>query len=85
MFVQIWYKRKKKSGVVTGYVGNKPFSLISQIRDNHGRLLVPEVNIDFVILILIKIYNTNIESEQLSTFIQLNDMLINTKNINNKK
>ena len=71
-------------GVAIGYVGNKPCSLISQIKDNHERLLVLEVKIDSEILILINIYNANTESEQLSTLTQLNDMLINVKNINNK-
>ena len=71
-------------GVAIGYVGNKPCSLISQIKDDHGRLLVLEVKIDSEILILINIYNANTESEQLSTLTQLNDMLINVKNIKNK-
>ena len=69
-------------GVAIGYVGNKTCSLISQIKDNHRRLLVLEVKIDSEILILISIYNANTETEQLSTLIQLNDMLINVKNIN---
>ena len=71
-------------GVAVGYIGNTPFSLISQIKDNHGCLLVLEVKIDSEILILINIYNPNTESEQLSNLTQLNDMLINVKNISNK-
>ena len=71
-------------GVAIGCVGNKPCSLISQIKDNHGSLLALEVKIDSEMLILINIYNANTESEQLSTLTQLNDMLTNVNNINNK-
>ena len=83
---QLFFSHGKTNscGVAIGYVGNKPYSLISQIKDNHGLLLVLEVKIDSEILILINTYNANTESEQLSTLTQLNDMLINVKNINNK-
>ena len=83
---QLFFSHGKTNScrVAIGYVGNKPCSLISQIKDNHGRLLVLEVKIYSEILILINIYNANTESEQLATLIQLNDMLINVKNINNK-
>ena len=83
---QLFFSHGKTNscGVAIGYIGNKPCSLIRQIKDNHGRLLVLEVKIDSEILILINIYNANTESEQLSTLTQLNDMLINVKNINNK-
>ena len=79
---QLFFSHGKTNscGVAIGYVGNKPCSLIIQIKDNHRRLLVLEVKIDFEILILI----ANTESEQLSTLTQLNDMLINVKNIKNK-
>ena len=82
---QLFFSHGKTNscGVAIGYVGNKPCSLISQIKDNHGRLLVLEVKIDSEILILINIYNANTESEQLSTLTELNGMLINVKNINN--
>ena len=78
---QLFFSHGKTNscGVAIGYVGNKTCSLISQIKDN---LLVLEVKIDSEILILINIYNANTETEQLSTLIQLNDMLINVKNIN---
>ena len=83
---QLFFSHGKTNSCVVaiGYVGNKPCSLIIQIKDNHGRLLVLEVKIDSEILILINIYNANTESEQLSTLTQLNDMLINVKNVNNK-
>ena len=71
-------------GVAIGYLGNKPFSLISQSKDNNGRLLVLEVEIDSEIIVLINVYNANTESEQLSTLSQLNDMLGNVMDIKNK-
>ena len=83
---QLFFSHGKTNscGEAIDYAGNKPCSLISQIKDNRGHLLVLEVKIDSEIIILINIYNANTESEQLSTLTQLNDMLINVKNINNK-
>ena len=71
-------------GVAIGYSGNKPFSLIDEFKDNHGRLLVLEVKIDSEILVLINFYNANAESEQISTLTELNDVIMNIKNVKNK-
>ena len=71
-------------GVAIGYSGNKPFSLIDEFKDNHGRLLVLEVEIDSEILVLINFYNANAELEQISTLTELNDVIMNIKNVKNK-
>ena len=71
-------------GVAIGYSGNKPFSLIDEFKDNHGRLLVLEVEIASEILVLINFYNANAESEQILTLTELNDVIMNIKNVKNK-
>ena len=72
-------------GVAIGFSGNKPFSLIDEFKDNHGRfLLVLEVKIYSEILVLINFYNANAESEQISTLTEVNDVIMNIKNVKNK-
>ena len=71
-------------GVAISYSGNKPFSFIDEFKDNHGRLLVLEVEIDSEILVLINFYNANAESEQISTLTDFNDVIMNIKNVKNK-
>ena len=62
-------------GVATAYIGSKKFEVLQKKTDNNGRLLILEVKIDEHIFILVNLYNANIESEQISTLNELNNLL----------
>ena len=49
-----------------------------------GHVLIIEVRIESKVLLLINLYNTNTENEQLSMFSDLSNMLEKTHDINNK-
>ena len=51
-------------GVMIGYLGSKKFQLNKINKDDHGRILIVDANINF--------YNANIESEQINTICELN-------------
>ena len=72
-------------GVAIGYYGVKPFTLISQFTDKNGRIVVVEVNLDDDVFVLINIYNSNTETEQLLTLFDLNQILENVSDLRNKK
>ena len=50
--------------VMIGYLGSKKFQLNKINKDDHGRILIVDANINF--------YNANIESEQINTICELN-------------
>ena len=62
-------------GVATGFCGKNSFSMIDQKSDENGRILITEAKINEDNLIVINIYNSNTESEQLKTFSILQNML----------
>ena len=62
-------------GVATGFCGKNFFSLIDQKSDENGRILIFEAKINEDNFIVINIYNTNTESEQLKTFSIMHNML----------
>ena len=49
-----------------------------------GHVLIIEVTIESKVLLLINLYNTNTENEQLSMFSDLSNMLEKIHDINNK-
>ena len=51
-------------GVMIGYLGSKKIQLNKINKDDHGRILIVDANINF--------YNANIESEQINTICELN-------------
>ena len=52
----------------TGFCGKNSFDLIDQRSDENGRILIIEAKINGDNFIVINIYNSNTESEQLKTF-----------------
>ena len=67
----------KTNVVATGFRGKNPFNLIDQKSDENGRILRIEAKINEHNFIVINIYNSNTESEQLKTFSILQNMLDN--------
>ena len=71
-------------GVATGFCGKNFFSLIDQKSDENGRILIFEAKINEDNFIVINIYNSNTEPEQLKTFSIMHNMLDDTE-ISNKQ
>ena len=55
------------------YLGSKKFQLSKTNKDDHGRTLIVDANIDDQNLVLINLYNA--ESEQINTICELNQLL----------
>ena len=62
-------------GVAIGYFGSQQFIIESKKTDNGGRILVLEASLEDKKYILINIYNSNTESEQMETLENLNRIL----------
>ena len=62
-------------GVMIGYLGSKRFKLSKINKDNHGRILIVNANIDDQNFVLINFYNANTELEQINTICELNQLL----------
>ena len=62
-------------GVMIGYLGSKKFQLNKINKDDHGRILIVDANIDDQNFVLINFYNANTESEQINTICELNQLL----------
>ena len=60
-------------------------SLLNRLNDINGRILLLEVYIEGDIFVLVNFYNNNIESDQLYTLSELNDMLNKVTDISRKK
>ena len=71
-------------GVATRFCGKYSFDLIDQKNDENGRILIIEAKINEDNFIVINIYNSNTEPEQLKTFSILQNML-NDIEISNKQ
>ena len=57
---------------------------MSKISDKSGRILLAEATIDDTVFLLINIYNTNTESEQLETLSDLVSIINKVKDIQSK-
>ena len=62
-------------GVMIGYLGSKKVELNKINKDDHGRILIVDANIDDQNFVLINFYNANTESEQINTICELNQLL----------
>ena len=58
-----------------GYLGSKKFQLNKINKDDHGRILIVDANIDDQNFVLYNFYNANTESEQINTIFEHNQLL----------
>ena len=63
--------------VLTGFSGNKTFTVNKRLCDENGRILILETLIDNSEFILVNLFNANPKSEQIKPFIELNTLLLN--------
>ena len=71
-------------GVAIGFYGSKTIEQIKKISDKSGRILLAEAIIDDTVFVLINIYNTNTESEQLKTLSDLVSIIDKVKDFQSK-
>ena len=62
-------------GVAIGFLGNMNFNVLNKIQDNDGRILILDVQVDDAVFLLINLYKTNEECEQLNVLTTLYNFL----------
>ena len=72
-------------GVAIGYVGSMSFDVTEKKCDTNGRILILDAKLNDDQFLLINIYNSNNESDQLVTLSELITMLEKVVNISEKK
>ena len=58
-----------------GYLGSRNFQLGKINKDDHGRILIVDANIDDQNLVSTNFYNANTELEQINIICELNQLL----------
>ena len=71
-------------GVAIGFCGNDELNIFSKKCDDNGRILMLETKISDEIFLLINLYNTNLECDQLTTFSNLLKFFEEIDDISNK-
>ena len=71
-------------GVMIGYYGNKKFSVNKICKSNNGRVLIIEAEIETETFILLNLYNSNSEREQLQTLSDV-DLLLSDFSLDDTK
>ena len=69
------HEKTNSCGIAIGYFGSQQFTIESKMTDNGGQILVLEASLEDKKYILINIYNSNTESEQIETLEHLNRVL----------
>ena len=71
-------------GVTIGYCGTEAFKVVNTACDKNERILILDAALNGTNFFLINFYNSNTESEQLSTFSTLQNLLETFDDYNNK-
>ena len=74
----------KSCGVAIGFLGNMNFNVLNKIQDNDGRILILDVQVDDAVFLLINLYKTNEECEQLNVLTTLYNFLSNITDLHCK-
>ena len=67
------------------YCGTEDLKVVNTARDKNGRMLILDAELHDTNVLLINFYNSNAESEQLSTFSTLQKLLEKFDDYNKKK
>ena len=62
-------------GVMIGYLRSNKIKVNRIKNDNQGRILIVDADIDKETFVLIELYNTNTETEQIKTIYELDQLL----------
>ena len=68
-------------GTLIAFSKNFQYNILKYVDDNNGRIQICATEISGTKLLLVNIYNDNIETEQVKTLTKLNEMLDNFENI----
>ena len=71
-------------GVMIGYFGSKKFSVNKICKDNNGRVLIIEAEIETEMFILLNLYNPNSKTEQLQTLSDV-DLILSEFSVDDTK
>ena len=67
--------KSNSCGVAIGYCGIEDLKVVNTAYEKNGRILILDAELNGTNFLLINFYNSNIESEQLSTFSTLQKLL----------
>ena len=67
-----------------GYIGNNKVDVLDKKFDKNGRILKLDVKVDEINFVLVNIYNSNTETEQIKTLLDLGKMLETSKDLSDK-
>ena len=76
--------KSNSCGVAINYCGTEDFKVVNTARDKNGRMLILDTELNGANFLLINFYNSNTESEQLSTFSALQKLLRKFDDYNKK-
>ena len=69
------HRKSNSCGVTIGYCGTEAFTVVNTAYDKNGQILILDAELNGKNLLPINFYNSNTESEQLSTFSTLQKLL----------
>ena len=70
------YGKSTSCGIFIAFCGRKSVTITKEFSDNNGRILVLQVKIDDEIYLLVNLYNSNTEPQQLKTLHELESILL---------
>ena len=76
--------KSNSCGVAIGYCGTEAFKVVNTACDKNGRILILDAELNDTNFLLINFYNSNTESEKLSTFSTLQKLLEKLDDYNKK-
>ena len=76
--------KSNSCGVAIGYCGTEDFKVVNTACDKNGRILILDAELNDTNFLLINFYNSNTESEKLSTFSTLQKLLEKSDDYNKK-
>ena len=79
------YGKRNSCGVAISYCGTEDLKVVNTARNKNGRMLILDAKLNGSNFLLINFYNSNTESEQLSTFSTLQKLLEKFDDYNKKK
>ena len=71
-------------GVLIGFLGSKQIDILDQKSDKNGRILILKVKVEDRSFVLINLYNSNNESDQIMTLSELTFLLNSIDDIENQ-
>ena len=78
------HEKSNSCVVAIGYCGTEDFKVVNTACDKNGRILILDAELNDTNFLLINFYNSNTESEKLSTFSTLQKLLEKSDDYNKK-